>query len=83
MDDSSKEAIQGISDSMEVPELADSSKEPPPKSSKAIKSEPGLSSEDEDQDSSYLNLQIRLKCDPEYFPEGTDWSSQTFFNWYV
>ena len=82
MDDSSKESIHGISDSMEVPALARLSKEPPPKSSnKAIKSEPGLSSEDEDQDSSYLNLQIRLKCDPEYFPEGTDWSSQTFFNW--
>ena len=62
----------------------------PPASSKPIKDEPenimtGLSSilEDEEQDSSYLNIQIRLKCDPEYFPEGTDWSSQTFFNCYI
>ena len=62
----------------------------PPANSKPIKDEPenimtGIGSilEDEDQDSSYLNIQIRLKCDPEYFPEGTDWSSQTFFNCYI
>ena len=55
-------------------------KDPP---NSKVKSEPALSSEDEEQDASYLNLQIRLKCDPEYFPEGTDWSSQTFFNCYI
>ena len=29
------------------------------------------------------DFQIRLKCDPEYFPEGTDWSTQVYFNCYL
>lgn len=38
---------------------------------------------DEDMDESYLVTQIRLKCDPEFFPEGQDWSSQTCLNCYI
>ena len=38
---------------------------------------------DEEPDDSYLLTQIRLKCDPEFFPEGADWSSQTFLNCYL
>ena len=27
--------------------------------------------------------QLRFKMDPETFPDGVDWSTQTYFNWYV
>ena len=29
------------------------------------------------------DYQIRLKCDPDQFPEGSDWSSQTVFNCFL
>ena len=30
-----------------------------------------------------IDFQIRLKCEPEYFPEGSDWSTQAYFNCYL
>ena len=38
---------------------------------------------DEDIDESYLLTQIRLKCDPDFFPDGQDWSSQTCLTCYI
>ena len=37
----------------------------------------------EDDEVGLIDFQIRLKCDPEYFPEGSDWSTQVYFNCYL
>jgi hypothetical protein len=63
-------------------------------SRRRIKSEPESDSDhgdddDDDDDSeaddddSYLNFQIRLKKEPNFFPDGCDWSSQTYFNCFI
>lgn len=44
-------------------------------------SSPPISKEQEDED--LFDNQIQFKCDPEAFPEGTDWSSQVILSCYL
>ena len=48
-----------------------------------VKSEMKDDSDELDNAEDFIDFQIRLKCDPEFFPEGTDWSTQTYFNCYL
>ena len=40
-------------------------------------------SENGEDEMDLIDFQIRLKCEPEYFPEGSDWSTQAYFNCYL
>ena len=40
-------------------------------------------SDNEGEEMDLIDFQIRLKCEPEYFPEGSDWSTQAYFNCYL